>query len=1140
MDEEKNNEQAQGAKNVLTKGAKKLSKQTAKKFFKKIIAVILPLLLKAICIGLLIYLLVASISHFLDWWDSSESKEANRSSIVFSTGTIKPDDIKATQITVNADYMTTDKAYELQYSFVDEKKNEISESQAINNTKKKLVEENEKINLGKFSTSELKTLGVLMSNGLETGKYNEEELKALAVFVKADIASQSLDLGNSTGEKNIKIEDVINNDEVYGTIEVHKTTATTTDGSTPIYQEIKLEYVPYETFKNMVESLNNDVLTKYTLNEDGNIVIAKPSTTKITYTYQDENGNPLSDADKARIGEENIADDVDEYIIKEYPIEIDYKQYIKKYIVNYGFLTDLLITTNNVDFCLDIAELAFNSKIVLNIREEQVDTETHAPTHYTETSLFYDHVKYKIDGYKKTTTWTKIGKGTGKPPKNIDEDEQITYSGDEWTLSRGTTTTSHVASESNSDKDGDLIANEHLTESYDDYSVDETYTRQEVFNYTIIVDSSTRNYKYDIDISEIDCWYLLYDRPYAAPTKNIKEYDKPDDVEGQYPQTTSPVEGVSAGASNAANAFLEKKKNQFANSYPEANVIEGSITAIRTEKKSKTDGVVGDDYKATRTTYEFGDESSIDTTQVQFKNLEYLNNKPSYTPNGKMGLLYIYDKYIKAGEDLCLQNDAEKELFELLEDDANTTHISDIMRFLLYVYDGLERGVTDLDKTFKVVDMSLTDYYSIAGNAFGCNISRDEFITKAQSYGKSILADLAPLFYDICSKYNVNPCVAYGWAALESGWGKSAVEDKNLFQMGSYNGSSSGFSYDSYEDSIESFCKWVVNAADPSSSAYSQNQERAKEYATVNSKFDGTPDKNIYALFSRYSWVGYTHTGNARACIKNTYNFLNNGVYECNHADSDETTLKERADYMQYQVDLRLSIAEDVFKTKILLSNKGDFTSIDNIIIGISNDDESQFSGGYSSSFGRKYIEWIQGAGLIGQQPLFDSGATMGSAGCHVYACGTLASSTGIEPSIWEVWDIYKHKAGNEAYVRTIEMVLDLYGVDAKVCTGNAWNQEDVISVLKSGKGVMIYVKNGYGNLYTKKVHWITLADIRETQLNSGIGYDIYALTSNNGRGHGWHPIETVLKNLAGPNFFYIEDGKIPNKVKKGDTYEEF
>ena len=775
----------------------------------------------------------------------------------------------------------------------------------------------------------------------------------------------------------------------------------------------------------------------------------------------------------------------------------------------------------------------------LYIREEQVDTETHAPTHYTETSLFYDHVKYKIDGYKKTTTWTKIGKGTGKPPKNIDEDEQITYSGDEWTLSRGTTTTSHVASEK-SDKDGDLIANEHLTESYDDYSVDETYTRQEVFNYTIIVDSSTRNYKYDIDISEIDCWYLLYDRPYAEPTKNIKEYDKPDDVKGQYPQTTSSVEGVSAGATNAANAFLEKKKNQFANSYPEANVIEGSITAIRTEKKSKTDGVVGDDYKATRTTYEFGDESSIDTTQVQFKNLEYLNNKPSYTPNGKMGLLYIYDKYIKAGEDLCLQNDAEKELFELLEDDANTTHISDIMRFLLYVYDGLERGVTDLDKTFKVVDMSLTDYYSIAGNAFGCNISRDEFITKAQSYGKSILADLAPLFYDICSKYNVNPCVAYGWAALESGWGKSAVEDKNLFQMGSYNGSSSGFSYDSYEDSIESFCKWVVNAADPSSSAYSQNQERAKEYATVNSKFDGTPDKNIYALFSRYSWVGYTHTGNARACIKNTYNFLNNGVYECNHADSDETTLKERADYMQYQVDLRLSIAEDVFKTKILLSNKGDFTSIDNIIIGISNDDESQFSGGYSSSFGRKYIEWIQGAGLIGQQPLFDSGATMGSAGCHVYACGTLASSTGIEPSIWEVWDIYKHKAGNEAYVRTIEMVLDLYGVDAKVCTGNAWNQEDVISVLKSGKGVMIYVKNGYGNLYTKKVHWITLADIRETQLNSGIGYDIYALTSNNGSGHGWHPIETVLKNLAGPNFFYIEDGKTPNKVKKGDTYEEF
>lgn len=1139
MDNEKEPKQDQQPKSVLGKGLKKLKDSNIKKAFRTIITAIVAKLLPIICIILALYILISAISYFLDNLASVEYKSAQNSTINYTSGSAEPEPNK---ITVNPDNITSDGAYELMYNFQDKDGTSISEQEVIEKTKEQLIEENEEIEIEKFSDSELKILGTLMSNGLETGKYDEKELKALVTFVKADIAGQTFDLRQGDDNGEVTAEDLTNNDKVYGTIELHKTTATSGGDGNAVYKEIKLEYIPYDTFCSMIEQVNNDVLEKYSIDSSGYLVIAKPSSYTAKYSYEYEDGSKLSDADLEKATGGIPAQDIDEYTIKEYPLQIDYKQYIKKYIVNYGFLSDLLLETNNVDFCLEIAELAFNSKIVLNIREEQIDTYSHDKTNYTNTTLYYDYVTYNVKGYKTTYTKIPVSSGTGFDTiPNVLPDYELSWSGNSWTLNKIESNTEYLGSTSG---EQELIVGGHVSETYDSYSIDEDYTAEEIFKYNLTVDTTSRNYKYEIDISEIDCWYLIYEREYASPTVDIYEYPQPDDIKGEYPQEAEVYQELTTDSSiinsdEHVKSFIQKKEQEYLNNHSEATEAEGEATELKIEIKEKTDTTVLE-FDGKRTTYGFGDESDIDTTSAQFKNLQYVNSIPTYTANGPQGFLYIYDKYIKQDIDLHLQNDAEKEFFELLENDANTLYTSDIMKFLLYVYDGIDRGVVDLDKTFQVIDMTLMNPYNIATSAFGCNISRDEFITLAQAYGKSKLSDLAPQFYDICEKYNVNPCIAYAWAAWESGWGESADEDKNLFQMGSYNGSSSGFTYDTYEESIEAFCKWMVNASDVSSSQYNFNYNRAKEYAEVNSKFSGTPDKNIYALFSTYSWLGYTHDANARACIKNTYNFLNDGVYECNHADSDETTWKERADYMQYQIEARIRIAEDVFgKNSVLNTNSGNngsdsgngtlsggngnYISAGSLVIG--GDGKDALAGIYPSSSGRQYVEWIQGAGSVGSQPLFDEGLTMGSAGCHVYACGTLASSTGIEPNIWEVYNAYM-RAGNCAYVKTIESVLKSYGINAQVCTGNAHNHEDVISVLKSGRGVMIYVKSGYGNLYTKNVHWITLADIRDSELGSEMGYDIYALTSNTGAGHGWHPIETVLKNLAAANFFYIDDGK--------------
>ena len=1134
MDEQKN-EQAQEPKSALKKGIEKQGKRQAKKFLKKIIVAKAPIILIFIIIAFLIVLMISVFLNFLDEYKSKETKEANSSAIHYGKKA------EANKITVSIDNVTSKGGYKLTYKFEDEKGNVLSDNDAIKQIKSDLLKENEKIDLAQFSDSELKIIGSLMYNGLDILEYDEEKLKALAIFVKADIAGKNFDLRKE--KKEVTVGELSQNDEVYGTLELHKTTATPDAKGNATYKEIKLEYISYDELRNLIRQGNNEALEKFSIDDNGNLVIAKYNSSTIKYTYQSESGKELSDADMARINEENIGEDVDELTIKEYELTVNYMQYIKKYIASYGLLVDLLIETNNAEFCLEIAELALNSKIVINIREEQVDTYTYDLTNYTQTTLLYDYVAYELRGYTVTESWEQITSGEGEVPKIygevpdlnqkkgvytwsfLGENYKLDYENSltklKWTLYKKTQTETATAKETGPKA---LIVGEHVSESYDGYTIDENCTAKEIFTYNVIKEESTTNFKYEIDISEIDCWYLVYNKTYTQPTKQVKTFPAPEGVNGQYPQEASIIQEETDDSSiingdEHVVAFIEQKKKDFLDQNPSVNTIEGGATSLEIKGKSKTDSKVLE-YEETRTIYCFGDETNIDTTKVQFKNVEYVDNKPTFTPEGEKGFLYIYDKYVNMDIDLFLQNDAEKELFEILEADAETAIASDIIKFLLYVYDGIDRGVTDLDKTFKVIDMTLMEFTNTLKNTFGCNISRDEFINSAQAYGESILSGLAAQIYDICTSYGVNPCIAYGWAALESVFGENAVDDKNLFPMGSRNGATSGFKNDpdSYEESIEDFCQWVVNAADPSSSQYSSNYTRAQEYATVNSKFKGTPETNMYALFSTYLWVGDTHTPDARAYIKNTYEFLNNGVYECNHADSDETTLKERADYMQYQVELRIKIAEEVFGEKIFVGGNGNFETIDNIAWS---GNMEAVMGIYTSNSGRKYIEWRQGAGEIGGKPLRDKRLIMASHGCQVYACGTLASSTGIDITIREVYDIYMDGG---SYPTVIKNILEKYGIEAEVCTGNANDHDEFISVLTSGKGIMIYV-GSKGGLYTDNVHWITLADIRYSELGSDLGYDIYALTSNNRKGHGWQPIEAVLYNLAGSQYIYIDDG---------------
>ena len=251
--------------NELKKGAKKQAKKAVQKVVKKIIMAILPYLLKAIAFTIIVIIITISIKNFIDKLTGDASKDANAFAVKYtasstggvssntgsgSTGSPSNSGETASQesslnnIVVDFNNITENGAYKLTYEFRDKDGNLYSEEQAITNIKEDLLKVNEKLDITQFSNSELKIIGALMYNGLMVESYDEKELKALVIFLKADIASQSFNLRNRENT-DIDIESLRQSDEIYGTLELHKTTIETDESGNIKYKPIKLQYIPY-------------------------------------------------------------------------------------------------------------------------------------------------------------------------------------------------------------------------------------------------------------------------------------------------------------------------------------------------------------------------------------------------------------------------------------------------------------------------------------------------------------------------------------------------------------------------------------------------------------------------------------------------------------------------------------------------------------------------------------------------------------------------------------------------------------------------------------------------------------------------------------------------------------------------------
>ena len=736
MDDEKKQKQGQDgfAKKTgdkLKKGAKDQAKKAMKEVFKKILKMLAPILLKLFIILVIVIIIVELFAWIINIFRSEKSKDAAVVGYAYTSGTGEGGETsiigygaegenakKISQVVIDTKNAENG-AYKLTFKFYDEDENEVEEATALEKLKKEL--DAQKIDYSDMSETQLKIIAVLMYNGLKVEYYTSAELQSLTVFIKTDIASNSFDLrqGEDQNEE-VNLEDMLNGDFVYGTLHV---TRTQIDENTNQYLEPQLlDYLPYGdeategTYKYLEASNNiSEIINHFSIDDKGDLVIPKWNTSITEVFYLDEDGNELSDEQVENIPAENRAEASSRDNV--YSEHIAYRSNIKKYVLNYGFLSDLLITTQNPQFCIDIANMVFNSKIIINTKEELIHTETTNLNTYHDTTLEIYQAQFSVDG--ETTTTSNAGyariKTGNQPPLaesvgygwNLERNSSVsgrtrtytwTYGGNEYRLTVNlnnghwelyenkvttSTTQSHIA-------DG----NEPIIEGEID---GQNYTTKNEWTYQVKTETNSKRNTYKFEISEMDCWFLKYKKEYNDPVepKVIPTSTGPDTQEGTYQLTGLWTEMTNADAINSneyAQHFITAKEDLYKD---RADTVKCTINRLIIPTKFKED--ITTQMNSTRTEYKFGEEKP-ETTEVTLKNIQMVDDRSEYVDEeGTESFLSLYNKYLKDGEDLYLEEDAEKTLFNMLEENTSTQQYSDIIRYLLYAYDEIDRGVTELN-----------------------------------------------------------------------------------------------------------------------------------------------------------------------------------------------------------------------------------------------------------------------------------------------------------------------------------------------------------------------------------------------------------------------------------------------------------
>lgn len=175
----------------------------------------------------------------------------------------------------------------------------------------------------------------------------KEYLKA---FIRAELITQYPDLRNAN-----KIGTATKNNEIQGCIQVHRASSSATDGQTQL-----LTYIDYDTFSSYISSGDSNATNHFSLDANGNLIVA--GWTRVTTNVESN----IS-------GVENIKDKVEYNLLAN---SIDYRTLLKMYSMPFDFLWALTVMSEDEDFAYSVAQLALESKIIIEVQDNLTTVET--------------------------------------------------------------------------------------------------------------------------------------------------------------------------------------------------------------------------------------------------------------------------------------------------------------------------------------------------------------------------------------------------------------------------------------------------------------------------------------------------------------------------------------------------------------------------------------------------------------------------------------------------------------------------------------------------------------------------------------------------------------------------------------------
>ena len=260
---------------------------------------------------------------------------------------------------------------------------------------------------------QLENLGIILT---DDSYKDEKELieKYIGEFIKADLITQSIHMRRGT-----ELVHPHNDNWIDGGVYLYRTKpsgdtsgALQVDSSEYIREisgkdYVQMQYVKPEDWEKLKNSNDKKIRYRYTLDEEGNIVIAKVKTVeKIEGDISNSVNRWFSDVQDWLNQKLGVGADSTEVIV-EGEEHINYKEYISKYTMPYEFLLSLCEITGSPEFVYHVAMLARQTEIDLVVQDDSTSIRD-----VSEVEEKYE--SYENESSNSTSGATKTGEETKK------------------------------------------------------------------------------------------------------------------------------------------------------------------------------------------------------------------------------------------------------------------------------------------------------------------------------------------------------------------------------------------------------------------------------------------------------------------------------------------------------------------------------------------------------------------------------------------------------------------------------------------------------------------------------------------------------------------------------------------------------